>query len=170
MRWFNSATAKSADPILFIGQVRTKLDENDLWFSDRGVGIPREQMSNPRFHRRLSRVTAKEGSTDRPMSTEGRELAHKVAKLLVEKSRGEEAVAILSAWAASGPNDGPGQELLAEALRLDPGSALAKMAFQRMEGVPGDQALLNQAIATFDAKALGEIESSTSGRRSTERS
>jgi len=36
---------KSADPILFIGQVRTKLDENDLWFSDRGVGIPREQMS-----------------------------------------------------------------------------------------------------------------------------
>jgi len=92
------------------------------------------------------------------MSTEGRALAHRVAKLLVEKSRGEEAVAILSAWAASGPNDGPGQELLAEALRLDPGSALAKMAFQRMEGVPGDQALLDQAIATFDAKALGEIE------------
>jgi len=36
---------RNADPILFIGQVRTKLDENDLWFSDRGVGIPREQMS-----------------------------------------------------------------------------------------------------------------------------
>jgi hypothetical protein len=36
---------RTADPILFIGQVRTKLDENDLWFSDRGVGIPREQMS-----------------------------------------------------------------------------------------------------------------------------
>ena len=31
---------RNADPILFIGQVRTKLDENDLWFSDRGVGIP----------------------------------------------------------------------------------------------------------------------------------
>jgi pSer/pThr/pTyr-binding forkhead associated (FHA) protein len=92
------------------------------------------------------------------MSTEGRELAHRVAKLLVEKSRGEEAVAILAAWAASGPNDGPGQELLAEALRLDPGSALAKMAFQRMEGVPGDQALLDQAIAHFDSKALTEIE------------
>jgi pSer/pThr/pTyr-binding forkhead associated (FHA) protein len=92
------------------------------------------------------------------MSTEGRELAHRVAKLLAEKSRGEEAVAVLAAWAASGPNDGPGQELLAEALRLDPGSALAKMAFQRMEGVPGDQALLDQAIATFDTKALGEIE------------
>jgi len=40
------------------------------------------------------------------MSVEaGRELAHKVATLLVEKSRGEEAVAILAAWAASGPND-----------------------------------------------------------------
>jgi hypothetical protein len=36
---------RNADPILFIGQVRTKLEENDLWFSDRGVGIPREQMS-----------------------------------------------------------------------------------------------------------------------------
>jgi hypothetical protein len=88
----------------------------------------------------------------------GRELAHKVAKLLVEKSRPEEAVAVLAAWAASGPNDGRGQDLLAEALRLDPGSPLAKMAFQRMEGVPGDQGLLDQAIAQFDEKALTEIE------------
>jgi hypothetical protein len=36
---------RNADPILFIAQVRTKLDENDLFFSDRGVGVPREQMS-----------------------------------------------------------------------------------------------------------------------------
>jgi hypothetical protein len=36
---------RTGDPILFIAQVRTKLDENDLWFSDRGVGVPREQMS-----------------------------------------------------------------------------------------------------------------------------
>ena len=36
---------RNADPILFIGQVRTKLDENDLWFSDRGVGISRDQLS-----------------------------------------------------------------------------------------------------------------------------
>ena len=36
---------RNGEAILFIGQVRTKLDENDLWFSDRGVGIPREQMS-----------------------------------------------------------------------------------------------------------------------------
>ena len=88
----------------------------------------------------------------------GRELAHKVASLLVEKSRGEDAVAVLAAWAASGPNDPKGQQLLAEALRLDPGSALAKMAFQRMEGVPGDQEALDQAIKKFDQKALAEIE------------
>ena len=88
----------------------------------------------------------------------GRELAHKVAALLVEKSRGEDAVAILAAWAASGPNDPKGQQLLAEALRIDPGSALAKMAFQRMEGVPGDQGALDQAIKRFDQKALTEIE------------
>jgi hypothetical protein len=36
---------RNADAILFIAQVRTKLDENDLWFSDRGVGVPKEQMS-----------------------------------------------------------------------------------------------------------------------------
>jgi hypothetical protein len=87
-----------------------------------------------------------------------RELAHKVATLLVEKSRGDEAVAVLAAWAASGPNDQKGQQLLAEALRIDPGSPLAKMAFQRMEGVPGDQAALDQAIQKFDQKALAEIE------------
>jgi hypothetical protein len=92
------------------------------------------------------------------MSIEGRELAHKVASLLVEKSRGEDAVAVLAAWAAAGPNDPKGQELLAEALRLDPGSALAKMAFQRMEGVPGDQGALDEAIKKFDQKALNDIE------------
>jgi len=36
---------RNADAILFIAQVRLKLDENDLWFSDRGVGVPREQLS-----------------------------------------------------------------------------------------------------------------------------
>jgi hypothetical protein len=36
---------RNADGILFIAQVRTKLDENDLFFSDRGVGVTREQMS-----------------------------------------------------------------------------------------------------------------------------
>lgn len=35
---------RSADPILFIGQVRAQLEENDLYFSDRGVGITRDQL------------------------------------------------------------------------------------------------------------------------------
>jgi len=36
---------RTADPILFIAQVRAQLDENDLFFSDRGVGVSREQLA-----------------------------------------------------------------------------------------------------------------------------
>jgi hypothetical protein len=36
---------KSADPILFIAQQRATLQENDLWFSDKGVGIKRDQLN-----------------------------------------------------------------------------------------------------------------------------
>lgn len=36
---------KSGDPILFIAQVRAQLAENDLFFSDRGVSVSREQLS-----------------------------------------------------------------------------------------------------------------------------
>ncbi len=36
---------KTGDPILFIAQQRASMDENDLFFSDRGVGISREQLS-----------------------------------------------------------------------------------------------------------------------------
>ena len=36
---------KAGDPILFIAQQRAAMEENDLWFSDRGVGISREQLS-----------------------------------------------------------------------------------------------------------------------------
>jgi hypothetical protein len=36
---------RTADPILFIAQLRSALDENDLFFSDRGVGIAREQLA-----------------------------------------------------------------------------------------------------------------------------
>jgi hypothetical protein len=36
---------KTADPILFIGRIRSRLDENDVFFSDRGVGIKRDQFS-----------------------------------------------------------------------------------------------------------------------------
>jgi hypothetical protein len=36
---------KAADPILFIAQQRAQMDENDLFFSDKGVGISREQLA-----------------------------------------------------------------------------------------------------------------------------
>jgi len=36
---------KSGDPILFIAQVRATMEENDLFFSDRGVGITRDQLA-----------------------------------------------------------------------------------------------------------------------------
>lgn len=36
---------KAGDPILFIAQQRASMEENDLWFSDRGVGITRDQLS-----------------------------------------------------------------------------------------------------------------------------
>ncbi len=36
---------KTGDPILFIAQQRASMEENDLFFSDRGVGISREQLS-----------------------------------------------------------------------------------------------------------------------------
>jgi hypothetical protein len=36
---------RNADPILFIGQVRSQLAENDLWFSDKGVGVTRDQLA-----------------------------------------------------------------------------------------------------------------------------
>jgi hypothetical protein len=89
---------------------------------------------------------------------EGRQLAHRVASLLVEKSRADEAVAVLAAWAAAGDNDRQGQQLLAEALRLNPGSPVAKMAFQRMEGIVGDYRELDEATAKFTQPALVQIE------------
>ncbi len=36
---------KAAEPILFIARVRPSLAENDLYFSDKGVGIKRDQLS-----------------------------------------------------------------------------------------------------------------------------
>jgi hypothetical protein len=85
-------------------------------------------------------------------SSEKRALALKVAKWLVEKSRPDEAVALLAAWAASGANDAEGQALLAEALRVDPASRFAQMAFERMEGVAGEHAELDAAIERAPAE------------------
>ncbi len=36
---------RNADAILFIGQVRAQLQENDLFFSDRGVSVEREKLA-----------------------------------------------------------------------------------------------------------------------------
>src|SRR5205823_2437696 len=51
--------------------------------------------------------------------SETRRSATKVAKVLVAKNRTDEAMAILCAWAANGPNDAEGHALLADALQLD---------------------------------------------------
>jgi hypothetical protein len=87
-----------------------------------------------------------------------RAVALRVAKWLVEKSRPDEGVALLAAYAAHGQNDAEGQGLLAEALRIDPSSRLAQLAFERMEGVAGDHAELDAAIARFGPAELTKLE------------
>lgn len=89
---------------------------------------------------------------------ETRAAAVRVAKWLVDRGRPDEAVSLLSAWAAVGPNDSEGQQLLAEALRIDPSARIAQMAFERMEGVPGDHAELDNAIQRFDDQVVGRLE------------
>jgi len=91
------------------------------------------------------------------MST--RSSAAKVARWLVSKEKRDEAVALLCAWAANGPNDKEGQELLAEAYRLDPGSQLAQLAFERMEGIEAkDHAALDLAVAHWTPEEIAKLE------------
>jgi len=92
-----------------------------------------------------------------PSLTQQREAAARVAHWLVDKGRPDEAVALLAAWAAT-VNDSEGQHLLAEALRIDPGAKIAQMAFERMEGVVGDHAVLDEAIQRFGAQELARLE------------
>ncbi len=87
-----------------------------------------------------------------------RQRAARVAQWLVGKERPDEAVLILSAWAARGPNDNEGQALLADALRIDPSSKEAQMAFERMEGIAGDHTALDEAIQRYSDDALKQIE------------
>jgi hypothetical protein len=88
-----------------------------------------------------------------------RSSAAKVARWLVTKEKRDEAVALLCAWAASGPNDKEGQELLAEAYRLDPGSQLAQLAFEKMEGIEAkDHATLDAAIAQWTVEEIAKLE------------
>ncbi len=65
---------------------------------------------------------------------------------------------LLAAWAANGPNDSEGQQLLAEALRIDPSARVAQMAFERMEGVEGDHSELIAAIQRFLPDELARLE------------
>src|SRR5262245_48619993 len=91
------------------------------------------------------------------MST--RASAAKVARWLVSKEKRDDAVALLCAWAANGPNDKEGQELLAEAYRLDPGSQLAQLAFEKMEGIEAkDHAALDTAVGFWTAEEIAKLE------------
>jgi hypothetical protein len=65
---------------------------------------------------------------------------------------------MLAVWATNGPNDPEGQELLAEALRIDPSANVAKLAFERMEGVASEQGPLDEAIARWTAEELKKLE------------
>jgi hypothetical protein len=90
--------------------------------------------------------------------TPPRASAARAAKWLLDRGRPDDAVALLAVWAANGPNDPEGQGLLAEALRIDPSSQLAKLAFERMEGVAGEHALLDEAIARWTADELSRLD------------
>jgi len=91
------------------------------------------------------------------MST--RSSAAKVARWLASREKRDEAVALLCAWAANGANDKEGQELLAEAFRLDPGSQLAQLAFERMEGIAAkDHGPLDDAITQWTVDEIAKLE------------
>ncbi|MGO9836944.1 MAG: FHA domain-containing protein [Polyangiaceae bacterium] len=90
--------------------------------------------------------------------SQDRATAARVAKGLVDKGRADEAVGVLAAWAANGPNDVEGQNLLAEALRIDPSSRRAQLAFERMEGIAGDHSALEEAIGRWSAAELSRLE------------
>ncbi|MEZ4299071.1 MAG: FHA domain-containing protein [Polyangiaceae bacterium] len=81
-----------------------------------------------------------------------------MAAWLVRRQRTREAVELLSAWAARGPNDSHGQKLLGDALRVDQASPLAKMAFERMQGIAGEHLALEEAILKYDRAELDRLE------------
>jgi hypothetical protein len=88
-----------------------------------------------------------------------RSSAAKVARWLASREKRDEAVALLSAWAVNGPNDAEGQDLLAEAFRIDPGSSLAKLAFERMEGLaPSGRGPLDDAISHWTPDEISKLE------------
>jgi len=93
-----------------------------------------------------------------PSETPGRATAARVASWLLDNGRADDAIAVLSAWAATGPNDAAGQDLLAEALRINPSAHLARLAFKHMEGLPDDFGLLEAAMARWSEEELERLE------------
>jgi pSer/pThr/pTyr-binding forkhead associated (FHA) protein len=93
-------------------------------------------------------------------ASETRAAALRVAKILRDRGRNDEAVAILCAGAAAFGNDAEGQGLLAEVLRFEPNSQLAKMAFERMEGVSGSHAELDAVIGRYPFEEIAKLERS----------
>jgi hypothetical protein len=93
-----------------------------------------------------------------PNQSTPRASASRVATWLVGKGRTDDAVQVLTAWAVNGPNNEEGHALLAEALRIDPSAAVAKAAFERMEGIAGEHAALDAAVARFTREELAKIE------------
>ncbi len=90
--------------------------------------------------------------------SQARAQASRVAKWLIDKSRPDEAVALLAAWAAAGPNDSEGHQLLGDALNIDPSSDVARMAFERMDGLDGEHSALDAAIAKYNVEELGRLD------------
>ncbi len=93
-----------------------------------------------------------------PLAQAPRERAAKIAAWLIRRQRAQEAVDLLSAWAARGPNDPQAQRLLGDALRVNQAAPIAKMAFERMQGVEGDHALLDEALLRYDENELSRLE------------
>jgi hypothetical protein len=90
--------------------------------------------------------------------SEQRAAALRVAKWLVEKGRPDDAVGLLAAWAAAGPSDHEGHQLLAEALQVDPSARVAQMAFERMESIAGDHSELDAAIARWTVAEVQKLD------------
>jgi hypothetical protein len=90
--------------------------------------------------------------------TEVRRAALRVARWLIEKEQPHNAVRVLSAWAAQGPNDGQARELLAEALRIDPAALEAQQAFEAMEGMRAPRPELDQALAEFGVEQITRLD------------
>jgi hypothetical protein len=93
-----------------------------------------------------------------PSETPVRAVAGRVASWLLERGRTDEAIAVLAVWAATGPNDAEGQDLLAEALRINPNAHLARLAFKHMEGLPDDFGLLEAAMTRWTPAELERLE------------